>query len=325
MLPLRRLGHTNMMFSPLGLGTWQFGDAGKGANGIWKSLTHQDVLDIMTTSVQGGINWIDTAEVYGSGVSERAISRGIAAMIENGTMPRDLYLADKWWPLFNFASSMNNHIARQLKDLGATSIDLYQIHQPYSFSTIQSQAAVLAALHENELIEAAGVSNFSAKAMAKMDDCLRENGMRLASNQVRYNLLDRSIEKNGILQEAKDRGISIIAYSPLQQGVLTGRFHENMNSLNAVSQVRKSYSHINRKMLEKTAPVIEALKDIALTYDRTPAQVALNWLLVAQGETVFAIPGATKASQAQSNVAAMTFELTEDDVARLNEASAQLS
>jgi aryl-alcohol dehydrogenase-like predicted oxidoreductase len=153
-------------------------------------------------------------------------------------------------------------------------------------------------------------------------DELGRRGIPLASNQVRYSLLDRSIERNGILEAARELGISIISYSPLAQGILTGRYHENPSLIKTKPGFRKYLSSFRAKGLEKSRPVVEALREVAAKHGRTPAQVALNWLVHFQGQTVVAIPGATKAPQAQENAASQAFALTKDEMDYLDRVSA---
>lgn len=150
---------------------------------------------------------------------------------------------------------------------------------------------------------------------------LREYGLRLASNQVKYNLLHRTPEKNGVIETAKELGISIIAYLPLQQGMLTGRFHNDLSATDNISLFRRFHSGISRKNIERTRPLIDTLNKLGEKYQKTPAQISLNWLIYSQGEIVFAIPGATKLEQAQSNIKAQSFKLSLDDIALLNKVS----
>lgn len=150
---------------------------------------------------------------------------------------------------------------------------------------------------------------------------LREYGLRLASNQVKYNLLHRTPEKNGVIETAKELGISIIAYLPLQQGMLTGRFHNDLSATDNISLFRRFHSGISRKNIERTRPLIDTLNKLGEKYQKTPAQISLNWLIYSHGEIVFAIPGATKLEQAQSNIKAQSFRLSLDDIALLNKVS----
>jgi aryl-alcohol dehydrogenase-like predicted oxidoreductase len=123
------------------------------------------------------------------------------------------------------------------------------------------------------------------------------------------------------MDAARDLGITIIAYSPLDQGVLTGRFHDNPALVKNISGMRKWRGFYKEKFIEKSRPVIEELKEIGARHAATPAQVALNWLFSAHGETVVVIPGATKITQAASNVGAMSFALSADEIDHLDRVS----
>ena len=151
-------------------------------------------------------------------------------------------------------------------------------------------------------------------------EALQKHDIHLVSNQVRYNLLDRKIETNGILQTAKDLGITIIAFSPLAQGLVTGKFHDNPDLLKNIG-MRKYTPPFKPAGMEKSKPLVKAVQELAIKYDVTPSQIALNWLINFHGETVVAIPGATKESHAKENAGAMTFTLSDDDMYLLDKKS----
>jgi len=151
-------------------------------------------------------------------------------------------------------------------------------------------------------------------------ETLQKSGINLLSNQVPYSLLNRKIETNGVLDTAKELGITIIAYSPLAQGLITGKFHDNPELLKNIG-FRKYSSMFKTKGLEKSRPVIEMVKKLALKYEATTSQIALNWLIQIHGDTVVAIPGSTKAKHAQENTGAMKFKLSREDMMLLDEVS----
>jgi aryl-alcohol dehydrogenase-like predicted oxidoreductase len=150
---------------------------------------------------------------------------------------------------------------------------------------------------------------------------LSSQGVDLISNQVQYSLLDRKIETNGVLETARELGISIIAYSPLAQGLLTGKFHGNPDLIKNRAGFRKYMGAFKQNGLERSRPVMEVLRELAAKYQVSPSQVALNWVISFHGEIVVAIPGATKASHAEDNVGSMRFKLTEDELDRLDQVS----
>jgi len=315
---LRRLGSSDLLVSPVGLGCLQF-SRGRGVSGImWPSLSRQEINAIVETSIKGGINWFDTAELYGRGESERALSHSL----DDLDIPRDeIVIATKWWPLLRTASSITSTIEKRLSALNTPKIDLYLIHNSFSFSSISSEMKEMAKLVKEEKVRYVGVSNFSASGMRKAHQELSKYGLTLVSNEVNYSLLKRQIEKNGVLDTAKELGISLIAYSPLGRGLLSGKFHDNPDLIYQRHIFRRYYASLNKGELKKSLPVVEALKSIALKYQVTPSQIALNWVINSKGNTVVTIAGATKVGQATDNAGAMKFELSEDDISYLNEVS----
>lgn len=317
-LPLRLLGKSNLMVSSIGLGCWQF-SKGKGFGGkYWTILDDREIRNIVSVSLEGGINWFDTAESYGGGESEKALSKALKIL---GKSSEDVIIATKWMPLFKTAKSIIKTIDKRLDNLNNYRIDLYQIHHPWSFSTTKAEMRAMAQLVENQKIRYVGVSNFSAKKMKTAQNELSRYGLNLVSNQVKYNLLDRKIETNGILDTAQELGVSIIAYSPLAQGLLTGKFHEDPNLIRRRSGPRKHMRAFKPKGLEKSRVVINALKELAEKYHVTPSQVALNWLINFHGDTVVAIPGATKIDQAKENTGSMKFKLIKEELDYLDKVS----
>ena len=318
---LRPLGQSSLSVSPLGLGCWQF-SRGSGIVGrYWSNLEDADILDIVRVSLEGGMNWVDTAEIYGGGKSEQALAHVLDQLKQEGSSHAAPLIATKWWPLMRTAGSITATIDQRIACLGGRGIDLYQIHQPFSLSSIASEMKAMAGLVQAGKIRYAGVSNYSAKQMVEAHRLLKTYGLSLVSNQVKYNLLHRNIDQNGIMSAAKELGISIIAYSPLQQGILTGRFHNDPSQIAAVSRMRRMQSGLDDSSLARSKPLINSLSKLAEKYAVTPGQVALNWLIYYHGDTVVAIPGASKVRHARENIGAMTFQLSRDELELLNEAS----
>ncbi|WP_379141723.1 aldo/keto reductase [Paenibacillus sp. sgz500992] len=318
---LRPLGQSLLSVSPLGLGCWQF-SRGSGIVGrYWSNLKDADILDIVRVSLEGGMNWVDTAEIYGGGKSEEALAHALDQLQQEGSLHAKPLIATKWWPMLRTAKSISSTIDERLTCLGGRSIDLYQIHQPFSLSSIASEMKAMAGLVKDGKIRYAGVSNYSAQQMVEAHRILQQYGLTLVSNQVKYNLLHRKIDENGTMEAAKELGISIIAYSPLQQGILTGRFHKDPSQIRAVSRMRRMQSGLDEKSLARSKPLIDLLSVLAEKYGVTPGQIALNWLIHVHGDTVVAIPGASKVRHAEENIGAMSFQLVRDELEQLNEAS----
>ena len=307
----RRLGKSDLMVSPIGLGCWQF-SRGRGLGGsYWPNLPDEEITGIIEASLAGGINWFDTAESYGGGESEKSLAQALKRL---GKAPGDIIIATKWRPVFRTAKSIAKTIDERLDILGNFPIDLYQIHNPFSFSSIEAQIRSMAELVKNRKIRYVGVSNFSAKQMRISHDLLREQGMPLVSNQVRYSLLDRKIEQNGILETARELGISIIAYSPLAQGLLSGKFHDDPKLIQSRGGYRKYMGAFRPRGLDQTRAVVMAVREVAQKHNATLSQIALSWVTNARGEAVVAIPGATHINQAKENAASMAVQLTKDEL-----------
>jgi len=320
LLPRRRLGASDLMVSPVGLGCWQFSKGQGIAGKYWPILADSEIESIVRVSLQGGVNWFDTAEAYGQGRSERELAN---ALMKIGKTAEEVIIATKWTPTFRSARSILDTIDQRLENLKGFQVDLFQIHQPTSYSTVKAQMKAMAQLAKEKKIRLVGVSNFSARKMTAAHEALSELGLALVTNQMHYSLLNRQIETYGVLDEAKKRGISIIAYSPLEQGLLTGKFHDHPDSIRKRPGPRKYLSLFRPEGLVKSRPVIQAVREIAEKRGVTPAQVALNWLIQFHGDVVVVIPGATKASQALDNAKAMSFELTREELDRLDAVSAR--
>lgn len=318
MIAMRPLGRTGRQVTPIGLGTWQFSKQQNLAGKFWPTLEEDLIRRIVSVSLEGGINWFDTAEAYGGGESEMSLSRALEAA---GKKPGEVFIVTKWWPMFRSASNIPKSIGRRISALAPYPIDLYQVHQPWSFSSETREMKAMAALCEQKLIQHIGVSNFNARKMKNAHEALAKMGIPLASNQVVYNLMNRRIESNGVLDLARKLGITIIAYSPLAQGLVTGKFHDHPELLKNIG-MRKFTPLFQRSNLEKSRPLIILVKQLAQKYNVTPSQIALNWLIHFHGNTVVAIPGATKEIHARENIGAMSFRLSDEDMARLDRESA---
>ncbi|HEY9601883.1 MAG TPA: aldo/keto reductase [Allocoleopsis sp.] len=303
------LGQNGPTVTALGIGTWAWGD--KLFWNYGSDYGTSQVREAFEATLDSGISFFDTAEVYGLGESERLLGR---FMKELG---RPAQIATKYFPLpWRWTSqSVSDALTESLKRLQVEQVALYQVHMPFSF--LMSQETLMNALADEVKrgrIAAVGVSNYSAEQMREAHGYLAARGVPLAVNQVQYSLLSRKIERNGVLDTARQLGVTILAYSPLAQGLVTGKYTPEKDF--KFNDARRIDPRFSKQGLEKIAPVVSLLRQIGEKRDRTPAQVALNWL-IAQG--VVPIPGAKTAQQAKQNAGALGWSLSEEEVAQIDQ------
>lgn len=284
----------------------------------WSELSDESIDEIVDASLSGGINWFDTAEAYGGGESERSLAWALRRLEID---PQTVIIATKWWPFLHTARAISRNIDQRLEALNVPHVDLYQIHIPYSLSSTRSEMRAMAKLLDRGVVRYVGLSNYSARSMHIAHQELAKTGHTLVSNQVKFNLLDRSIETNGVLETARELGMSLIAYSPLAQGLLTGKFHAEPGRAREAQPFRKIYNPVTSRRLDKSRPLIQKLHDLASKYRATPSQVALSWVLQVHGDLLVTVAGASKAYQARDNAKAMNITLSDDDMGCLNSAS----
>lgn len=309
------LGSNGPSVPPLGIGTWAWGD-----NLFWsygKDYGIDQVQDAFNVAVESGITLFDTAEIYGFGKSEELLGQ----FMKQANQP--VYIATKYFPLpWRFqAQAVADALTASLNRLQVSSVALYQVHWPFDF--LMGQTTLMNGLAEEVKrgrIQTVGVSNYSAEQMKKAHQLLADKGIPLAANQMQYSLLARQIEQNGVMEAARQLGVTILAYSPLAQGLLTGKY--TVETYQPPQGARRLDPRFSRTGLEKLAPVTNLLKAIGDRHGRTPAQVALNWL-IAQGN-VIPIPGAKNAEQARQNAGALGWSMTDEDLAQLDQVTRSL-
>jgi aryl-alcohol dehydrogenase-like predicted oxidoreductase len=302
-----RLSPAIPVILPLGLGTWQWGD-----RLVWGYGRHYHDADLQATfraALDCGITLFDTAEIYGWGRSERLLGQfnrdwGRPAVIATKFMPSS-------WRLDRGA--LRRALQGSLRRLNSDRVELYQVHWPLPPRSIETWADALADVVHEGLVGAVGVSNFDARQVERVARTLAARGHPLATNQVEYSLLQRRIERNGVLETCRRLGVTVIAHSPLGMGLLGGRY----------SAAHRPGGWRGQRYQRLGPPRVDALvsllREIGAAHDgAAPAQVALNWL-ICQG--VVPIPGARSAEQARQNAGALGWRLTADELARLDQAS----
>lgn len=315
---LRRLGKTDLLVSPIGLGVMEFSGGGGLLGKIFPVIPQEEKNAIIKAAIDGGINFFDTAEMYGAGVSEESLAIGLKAA---GVADEDVIIETKWQPFLRTANNISKTIDDRLRFLGGYSISNYMIHQPMSFSSPEAEMNAMADLVEAGKIKTVGVSNFNPARMRRAHAALAKRGYPLALNQVRYSLIHREIELDGTLETAKELGVTIVAYTPLGSGILSGKYHKDPGLIEQKTGLRKNWL---KRDIERTRSLVAALDEIAIKRGVTIAQVALNWVINFNGEIVVTIPGATKVRQAQESAGAMNFVLSGEELAKLDEISRKL-
>jgi aryl-alcohol dehydrogenase-like predicted oxidoreductase len=289
--------------SRIGLGTWQFGSR---EWGYGESYAGQQAHAIVRRALELGVTLFDTAEVYGFGRSERILGEALGEDRESA------FIATKILPVLPIAPVVEQRAVASAGRLRTRRLDLYQVHQPNPVVRDGTIMRGMRTLQRVGLVGEVGVSNYSLDRWRAAERAL---GSRVLSNQVRYSLVARQPERD-LIPHAESSDRVVIAYSPLGQGLLSGRYHRDIRPLN---RVRRGNALFLPGNLERAAGLIDALREVADAHGATPAQVALAWVI--RSPAVVAIPGASSVEQLESNVAAAGIELTDDQVQALSEAS----
>jgi aryl-alcohol dehydrogenase-like predicted oxidoreductase len=302
------IGQSDLKIAPLGVGTWAWGDTNFWDYG--KSYGRKDLDDAFVASVNGGITLFDTAEVYGFGESERILGELVR------TTRAPVVVATKYMP-FPWRlgrGAVKSALHASVRRLGLDHVDLYQVHWPPLFTTNSDLLDALADAVAEGTIRAVGVSNYSAEQVLDTYDALERRGIHLASNQVNYSLLKRTPEINNVLTVCRERGMTVLAYSPLAQGLLTGKY----TAASQASGFRALTFALEN--MRKVQEVVGLMREIGEDHGgKSPAQVALNWLMCQDG--VVPIPGAKNLRQANENVGALGWALTPEEVHTIGQAT----
>ena len=309
------LGRSSLRVPRLGVGAMTWGEP-RGLARLHPAQTaygaahgYEEEKRAVEASLEAGVNLFDTAAMYSGGASERRLGELAAG--------RDLVVASKFPSGLRFrAENFPDELEASLGRLGRLRIDLYQHHFPTRRVSIPELMEQMAKAVEAGKVNAVGVSNYSAAQMREAHAALARHGIPLASNQVEYSLLHRQPETNGVLDACRELGVTLIAYTPLAGGLLTGKYSTQNRPGGFYRRVLPRY---RRRGLEAIQPVVTLLNEIGNRYEKTPSQVALRWLI--ENPAVLPIPGAKNGRQATANAAALGFSLTAEEVQALDEAT----
>lgn len=305
-----RIGGTDIEVFPIGIGTMPWSDGTFWGYG--DRIGADTAIEAFDAAVERGVDLFDTAEVYGMGKSERNIGE-----ILRRRPDAHVKIATKYAPLpWRFSpKALNKALKRSLGRLGLDFVDLYQVHFPGGRLSIDALMNAMADAVEEGLIKAVGVSNYSTDQTRRAHEVLAKRGVPLASNQIEYSLVHRSPEADGLLEACGELGITLIAYSPLGRGLLSGKYRPGT----VPADLRKRYPMFAEENLKRALPLIEALEEIGAAHGKAASQAAINWIV--RRSNVIAIPGAKNREQAARNADAASFELTDDEAARIDEVS----
>ena len=291
--------------APMGVGTWAWGD--QGYWGYGRDYTSDDVAEAYRASRAAGLTLFDTAEVYGNGTSERLLGQLIRDHDDRGKVQ----VATKFAPLpwrVGRRGPLLRALEASLTRLQLDAVDLYQLHFALPLLGDRALLADLASARSQGLIGAIGVSNYGPRRLRSAHRVLTDLGVTVATNQVQYSLLSRRVERTGLVDLCRQLGTTVIAYSPLAQGLLTGKYSRS----NPPAGVRR-FRH--RRALGRVPALVAQLNQMGEEHGRSAGQVALNWLI---RKGTVPIPGAKTAEQAWRNAEGAGWELTDDQVAALD-------
>ena len=327
-MQLKKLGNSDVHVTPLAFGAWAIG------GWMWGGADEDDAIRAMRASYNAGITTIDTAPAYGLGKSEKLVGRAMEGI------PREKYqILTKYglnWKTdegeFYFDTTDNNgkpakvykdakesRVIKECEDslrrLKTDYVDLLQIHWPDPTTPISETMGAVAKLIQQGKVRAAGVCNYSVE---QVNEALKT--VNLASNQVPYSLIHRGIEKN-VVPQALQKGLSIIPYSPLQRGLLTGKIKKN-HKFNA-GDTREGNRFYKPENIVRVNDMLEKIRPIAKAHNATFTQLIINWT-IRQPAMDCVLVGARDEVQVMENVKALDFTLSDDELKMMRELAEKL-
>lgn len=296
------IGKSDLKVSAVGFGAWQAGKRGWGSD-----YTDEDSVNAIRFALESGVNLIDTAEIYGNGHSEEVVSRAIK------DFPREeIVIATKISASHFKFDNVLKAAEHSLRRLGTDYIDLYQLHWPDGYIRISETISAMEKLVDDGKIRYIGLCNFPRALIEEIYDHLKKN--EIVSDQMRYNIIQNEVEDD-LVPYLKYKGISLIAWSPIAKGLLSGKYDAN-NLPN--DPVRTDDPLFRQENIVKFAPLIDKLREVAEKRGKTMAQVSLNFLL---SKDAIVIPGAKNPKQVQENIGAAGWRLSEKEMGEIEELS----
>jgi aryl-alcohol dehydrogenase-like predicted oxidoreductase len=318
----RKLGNSDMQITPIGYGAWAAG--GTGYDFAWGPQDDADSIAALHRSLELGVNWIDTAAVYGIGHSEEVVARALKEW--RGPRPYVFTKCAMRWDdkgrvtKVHRADSIRQECEASLRRLQVDVIDLYQIHWPPEDNGpgLEESWRTLAALQKEGKVRWIGVSNFDVAQLQRA-----EKVASVTSLQPPYSLIRRRIE-NEILPHCEKHNIGVIVYSPMASGLLSGAMTRERAAKLPEDDWRRSSPEFREPKLSKNLDLVERVKKVAARYGRTPGEVAIAWTLRLPAVTG-AIVGARNAKQAEGVMRAGELKLTPQDIAEIEGVAAQVA
>ncbi len=297
------LGRSGARVSAIGVGTWQWGSR---SWGYGREYGREDLREAFEKALELGVNFFDTAEIYGGGWSERLLGEFMKERRE------EVVVATKLWPSRITRGMMWKALNRSLERLGTSYVDLYQLHWPNPLVPVSKYMRVMEEMWMEGKIRAIGVSNLSLRQLEEARAALSHTDV--ASNQVKFNMLERDVERE-LLPYCQKEKITLIAYSPLAQGLLTGKYGPGRRPRDMVRRINRLFTP---EYLRSVKPLLMVLGEIAERRGKTMAQVALNWLI--SKPWVAAIPGAKRGRHVEGAAGAMGWRLDGEELGKIDEA-----
>jgi aryl-alcohol dehydrogenase-like predicted oxidoreductase len=311
-LALRTLGNSDLQLTPIGFGAWAIG--GGNWDYGWGPQDDNESIEAIHRALDLGVNWIDTAAVYGLGRSEEVVARALK------TTSHKPYVFTKCSMRWNedrviyrslSAGSLAEEIEASLGRLGVETIDLYQIHWPMPEAELEEGWETLARFHEQGKLRWIGVSNFSVEQMKRVQKIAP-----ITSLQPPYSMLRRAIEQE-VLPFTQASNIGVINYSPMVSGLLTGKMTAERVAAMPADDWRRKAVEFNEPRLSRNLRLVELLREIGAGHGVQPGVVAVAWTLHNPAVTA-AIVGGRSAAQVEGLASALEFRLSEEEFARIN-------